>query len=469
MKIPKNTVGLIRYKKFGNKYLVTNMIGRYVFLTPTEFKKFIAGKLNKKTDLYAKLQTKGFINQDIDELINQYRQRKVFLFQGPSLHIVVVTLRCNYKCVYCQASSRDMTRKGFDMDKETAKKTVDVIFKSPSQQITIEFQGGEPLVNWPVVKFITEYAEKKNKKAEKELLITLVSNFSLMTDEKLNFLKKHHIALCTSLDGPEDLHNKNRPYPGGNSYKSTTQWIKKIKEEEKKDKNLYKVNALLTVSRYSLKYHREIIDEYLKLGFTGIHLRPLSNLGLSNKFKEQIGYSAEDFMKYWEKSLDYIIGINLKGKLFFERGTALMLRKILTDQDPNFLELRSPCGAGIGQMLYNYDGKVYTCDEARMLGEDTFLLGNVKDNSYKELVASPNIRAVCQASLLDNLACDNCVYKPYCGVCPVLNYALYGDLFPPATDDYVCKLHQGMLDYIFKKLQNEKVEKVFQKWIGLKK
>ena len=468
VKIDKSKLGFFRYKKLGKKYLLTNIVGRFAFLKPDEFKDFLEGKLDKHSVLYKDLLEKGFIKGGIneDKLSEEYHQRKNFLYHGPSLHIIVVTLRCNFKCIYCQASSTSLDKKGFDMTQETAKKVVDTIFEAPSPGITIEFQGGEPLVNWPIIQYIVKYAEEKNKKAHKDILFSLVSNLSLMTDDKYDFIKKHHISVCTSLDGPEKLHNKNRPYPGYNSYKVTTAWIQKMRKAEKKDKSLYRLSALLTVSRFSLKYPKQIVDEYLKWGFTGIHLRPLSNLGLSARFHKQIGYTVDEFLKFWKKAMDYIIKINLSGKWFFERGTAIMLEQILTDKAPNFVDLRSPCGAGIGQLLYNYNGKVYTCDEARMLGDDTFLLGNVNKDSYKDIIMSPNLKAVVQASILENLPVDYDAYEPYTGVCPVLNYAMYGDLFASTINNDVNKLHEGMLDYIFEKLEDENAKKVFDQWVG---
>jgi len=468
-----NNLGFFRYQKLGDIYLITNIVGDYSFLKPSEFRKFIKGTLNKKSKSYLMLKKKGFYKtpSSIKELITKYHQKHQFLLEGPSLHIIVVTLNCNYQCTYCQASSHYWHQKDdkkFDMDKATAKKVVDVIFHSPNNALTIEFQGGEPLVNWPVVKYIIDYAEKKNKKARKDLICTIVSNFSLMTDEIYDYCKKHMVSLCTSLDGPESIHNFNRPYPGGNSYQSTTHWIKKIKNYEKKQKNIYHSNALLTVSRKSLKYPKEIIDEYLKFGFTGIHIRPLSRLGFSSRNYDKIGYSAEEFLDFWKKTMDYIISLNKKHVFFYERGTAIILKKIFDQQDPNCLDLRSPCGAGIGQLLYNYNGKVFTCDEGRMIGDDTFVLGNVKKDNYTKLMSSDKLRAVCLSSVLENLQCDNCVYQPYCGVCPVSNYALYGNLFAPQINTYWCKLHKAMFDYVFEKLQDKKIYNIFQSWIGLK-
>ena len=257
-----------RFQKIGKKYLIINIIGNFLFLTPKEFNNFISGTIKEDSKLYQTLKEKGFLKDSMDSLVEtiiKYRRKHDFLYTGPSLHIIVISLNCNYRCVYCQASSRyykDKGRKKFDMDRATAKKVVNTIFESPAKSLTIEFQGGEPLINWPMVKFIIEYAEELNKKAHKDLLFTMVSNLSLMTDEIFAYCRKHQVALTTSLDGPEFLHNLNRPYPEVNSYQATTEWIKKIKADEKKHpRDVYYLNALLTVSRNSLKYPREIIDE----------------------------------------------------------------------------------------------------------------------------------------------------------------------------------------------------------------
>ena len=459
IKYNEEAVAFCRFKKFGSEFLITNDIGRYSFLKPGLFKKFLEGRLDQKTKTYQELKEKGFIGNALsaDYLADKYQKRNNFLFQGPSLHIVVTTLRCNHKCIYCQASSRGMEEKEYDMAFSTAKKVVDAIFCTPNPAISIEFQGGEPLANWKTVKFIVEYARKKNKKSKKKLSMPLVTNFSLMNREKYNFLVKNGVSLCTSLDGPEELHNKNRPCPGINSYQKTIQWIKKIKEE--------RLGALTTISRYSLKYPKEIVDEYLKWGFKEIHLRPLSYLGLSGKLKDSIGYSTEEFLEFWKKAMDYIIAINRRGKYFRERGSRIMLQKILTDKDPNFLDLRSPCGAGIGQLLYNYDGKVYTCDEGRMTGDDAFVIGNVKKDSYKKIVSHPTVKTLCMASLLEDLPCDKCVYKPYCGTCPVLNYAEFGNIFPQLPNSSRCQIYQGIFDYLFKKIkENDKIKAILKEW-----
>jgi len=470
IKFNSQKVGFFRYKKIkGNKYLLTNDSGEYVILRLNEFQDFLEGRIKEKNNLYPILQEQGLIRNKMNfpDLSVKYQKKNLFLWQGPSLHIIVVTLRCNHKCIYCQASSRDEKKKGYDLDIGSAKKIVDIIFKSLSKNIAIEFQGGEPLLNWPVIKFIIQYAKEKNKTEKKDLELRLVSNLSLMDEEKLEFLVNNCVTLSTSLDGPEKLHNKNRIWLQGNSYENTIKWMKKSQKIYKsKLKNKFRPGAIVTISRFSLKYPKEIVDEYIKQGIEAIFVRPLSPLGVAKEKWQQIGYSSEEYLKFYKKLLNYIISYNLKNPKtrFHENFAKIMLAKILTDYDPNYLELRSPCGAGIGQILYNYNGKIYTCDEGRMLGEETFCLGDIKKNSYKDIVSHPIVKSLCLASCLDCLTCNTCVYKPYCGICPIYNYAVSGNIFSQMPLNERCKINKGILDFIFEKIQNKRVKKIFTKW-----
>lgn len=118
------------------------------------------------------------------------------------------------------------------------------------------------------------------------------------------------------------------------------------------------------------------------------------------------------------------------GRKFAEAHASIFLAKLLGDVAPNYMELRSPCGAGVGQMAFTASGDVYTCDEGRMMaemGDESFQLGNIYENGYDSWIESPACRATCSASLLETLpTCCDCVYQPYCGVCPVVNYAMEG-------------------------------------------
>jgi len=466
---PSKDLGFFRFKKLGSQYLLTNDLGEYVFLSENNFTELVKRGGQAKIEQLKQLGEKGFLKKGLDEagFIKRYAAKNRFLRQGPSLHIIILTLRCNHKCLYCHASAENLKRTELDMNKTTAKAVVETIFNSPSQDLTIEFQGGEPLVNWPVLKFIVDYAQKKNKKAGKNLLITIVSNLSLMDKAKLDWLFKRRVIFCTSLDGPEFLHNKQRIFSDGNSYKNVAEWIRTIR---KKYQTIgYRINALTTITKHSLPFWKEIVDSYIELGLPTIFLRVLNPFGLAQKTADQIRYSPQEFIEFYRKSLDYIIELNLRGKKIREGYAVITLQKIFGDADPNFLDLRSPCGAGIGQLAYNFNGDVYTCDEGRMLnrmGDDSFKLGNVLKNSYQEIVSHQVVKSCCIASTLEGLPeCFNCAYKPYCGTCPVFNYKEQGNIFPQIPNNERCKIFKGIFDYLFEKLKNKESLKVFHNWL----
>ena len=123
------------------------------------------------------------------------------------------------------------------------------------------------------------------------------------------------------------------------------------------------------------------------------------------------------------------------------------------------MELRSPCGASIGQLAYYHNGKIYTCDEGRMLsemGNDEFCLGNVFHDSYDSLMNNSRCKITCASSVLESLPkCCDCVFQPYCGSCPVVNYALSGNIFPASANGYRCKINQGILTELFRIIRED--------------
>ena len=439
----------IRSKKIRDGFLITTDYGSWAYLTDEEYKKLKKNDL--KEPLLSLLKEKGIIlNKDsVGNVVVDYRKKCQYLFQGTSLHIVVPTLRCNIKCVYCHSTAKPSNAKGYDMDKETAKKTVGFIFQSPSTAVTIEFQGGEPLLRFDIVKYIIKYAKQLNKKYKKDLKFSLVTNLTLMNDDILDFLMKETIGICTSLDGCKLVHNKNRQ-----EYDKTVYWIKKIKKK-------YTLNAMLLVTKYSLPYPKELVDEYLKLGFKRIWIKPVNNLGYAKEKWREIGTTAEEFLTFWKKALDCLIKTNKKTFLR-ESYTRIILRKILTKECVNFTDLESPCGAAIAQLAYNYNGNIHTCDEGRLF--DIFKLGTVNDK-YKDLLTSGETASIVRASINDNPVCEICAYKPYCGLCPVCSYSETNNIITKLPNRR-CDILMGMFDYIFEKLLFSKEYKgVFFSWL----
>ena len=467
LKANESKLGNFYFKKLGNKYLITNQAGDFSIVTPQVFEKLVSGKIDRKDDEYIELKEKGFIRDRAFRwnIAEKFKSKNLFLFQGPSLFIVVLSTRCNLRCTYCHASAKDVSRTDLDMDMPTAKRVVDVIFSSPSVNIGIEFQGGEPLLNWDVLKFIVDYAIARNKLYERNLMLNLVTNMTLLNNDKLKFLLDRKVGLCTSLDGPGALHDKHR----GKNSAAIKKRLKETIRAYKSHFNKYAPAALTTVTRDSLAKYREIIDEYIELGMMGIHLRQLNPIGFAGKHLDSMSYSPEEFIEFYEKALDYIIEINKGGTYFVERTAWVFLMKIFSDYDPNFLDLRCPCGAGTGQIAFNYDGNVYTCDEGRMLammGDDLFKMGNVMDMDYDELIQSDAVKTLCLASLLEGIPkCESCAYKPYCGVCPLLNYVEEGNIFSMMPANRRHKINEAVLDMLFMRIQDESIKDIFFNWL----
>jgi len=468
-----------RFREVAGKMLITNPEGSHQLLSQEEFAQFAAGEIAPDTDLYRRLSEANFVRAEFDQQKATARlaQRKRFLHYGPNLHMIVVTLRCNETCVYCHASRADMDAVHTDMTPEIGEKTVDLIFQTTSPSVTIEFQGGEPLVNFSVVQHIIEYALKKNAEAGKQLEFTMVSNLAYMDDAKLEYLLEHKVQICTSIDGPRDLHDKQRKLPQASAYDSSVEWIAKINKayaDKGLDETLYHVEALLTTTRETLPRWKEVVDTYVSLGCRALFLRPVDPFGFAEKTRRTVEYPRAEYMEFYRSAVDYIIELNKQGTEILERYAAIFMTKILSGDDPNFLDIRSPSGAGIGGLAYNYDGKIFISDEGRMLhemGDDMFLLGDVRDSGYRAVVGHPTVRSVVIAGNRDALPdCVHCAYNPYCGTDPVHTYKLQGSIFGRMRDSPVCFVHKHIQDYLFEKLVEGDPETVdvLTKWTTIR-
>jgi uncharacterized protein len=437
-----------RSRRLGGKHFVTTDHGSHCLLSDSEFSRLkqgrIGGRLQKRLEEREIILNKG----NIQEAALLLRKRYFYLFEGASLHIVIPTLRCQMKCVYCQASSRPEGEHGQDMDRATAQKTLEFIFSTPSPRLTIEFQGGEPLLNWDIVKYIIENADKRNASAQKALSTTIVTNMAQMDREKMEYLVSNNVAVCTSLDGPKELHDANRPLTGGSNHSQVIGWIKRLQQEYRKSGREPRVSALATITRRSLEMPERIVDEYVRLGLPTIHLRPLNRLGVAQQVWGSISYSSGQYMDFWKRAVSHILKLRKRGIQITERMAGIMLHKMTCQYDPNYLDMRNPCGAAIGQLAYNHNGDIYTCDEARMIGEDTFLIGNVHRDSYQEVVTGDKACSVVSASINDQYTCDSCAYKPYCGVCPVCNFAEQGSVVARIPETMHCKIRKGQFDWV---------------------
>ncbi|MFQ5406787.1 MAG: radical SAM protein, partial [Candidatus Micrarchaeia archaeon] len=292
----------------------------------------------------------------------------------------------------------------------------------------------------------------------------IVSNFSLLNDEKLNFLVTNNFGICTSLDGPKKVHDFNRRLSSGSSYDRVVKWIGVIKNELK-----YPLNALPTVTRHSLSFPREIVDEYVRLGFDVVRARGLNNAGVASGAWRQIGYSPEKFLEFWKSVSDYCFELNCKGKAKIREGiVSLIAEKITSEKSLAYACFGAPCGAALMQAAYDHEGNVYACDEARSFEE--FKIGNFKKQSYSDVFASQTALNLVDLSSGLKGMCDACAWHPYCGPCMVCSYGSQGSVIPKLAVDHECKVRKGMVTYVFEKLVEGGADaEIMRRWITPKK
>lgn len=453
-------------------YLLANMVGDFVRLSDDEFRRFIDLQIAPGDGLYEKAYIAQLVapagqRAAYQLLAARLRSRMAFLRELTPLHLFVVTLRCEHSCPYCQVSRQSTDQQKYDMSDEIAERSLAIAFESPSQSIKIEFQGGEPLLNMPLIEKIVANAKIQAAQRSKDVEFVIASNLALLDDAILAFCKQNGVLLSTSLDGPADLHNKNRPRPGGNSHELAVAGIRRAQVTLGIDK----VGALMTTTERSLDRVEDIIEEYLRLGLDGIFLRPLSPYGFAIKTKQFRRYDAKRWLDFYSRGLNYILKVNREGRHFPEFYASLILRRMLTDRPIGYVDLRSPAGIGLGALVYNYDGRVFASDEGRMLaemGDTTFQLGDVYSNDYRSLILSDRLLQFVDASLTQCAPeCSDCIFEAHCGADPVFHHATQGDVTGIKPFSEFCARQKGIMSLLLSILETGSGDSlILHRWGG---
>jgi His-Xaa-Ser system radical SAM maturase HxsB len=448
----------LRFERLPDEqFIVSNLVGDMLLLDGDELRRLATLELDSDDDLYARAFEKLLVRRrgqrfPLQLLALRLRSRMAFLRAPTQLHILVVTLRCEHSCPYCQVSRRSADRDRYDMSTDTAVRAIDVALSSPSAHIKIEFQGGEPLLNFELIRDLVPLAKERAKAAGKEVEFVITSNLALLTDDILDFCKQHAVLLSTSLDGPADLHNHNRPRPGGNSHELAVDGIRRAQMALGRER----VGALMTTTQASMDRVEEIVDEYVRRDLDGIFLRPLSPYGFAVKTKQFFKYDSRAWLDFYERGLRYILKLNRQGHYFPEFYTALLMRRMLTDQPTGFVDLRSPAGTGLGALIYNYDGKVFAADEGRMLaemGDRTFELGDLATDTYSSIILSDKLIDMVSKSLTQCAPqCNTCAFEPHCGADPVYHHATQQDPVGIKPLSEFCARQKGVMTLLVRLL-----------------
>jgi uncharacterized protein len=463
----------LRFERLDDdKVAVANFVGDLIVIPDADLQRLATLDIVPGDGLYERAFEKLLVCRKdqraaVQLLAMRLRSRMAFLAKATALHIIVVTLRCEHSCPYCQVSRRSADVSAFDMDETTAMMALDVALSSPTPGIKIEFQGGEPLLNFPLIRTIVEAAEAQAPDRGKNVEFVIATNLALLTDDILAYCREHHILLSTSLDGPAAIHNRNRPRPGGNSHALAVSGIKRAQEALGRDR----ISALMTTTEASLDHPEAIVDEYLRHGLDGIFLRSLSPYGFAMKTRWFEKYDASRWLTFYERGLRYVLKLNREGTFFREYYASLLLQRMLTDEPIGYVDLRSPAGVGIGAMVYNYDGKVFASDEGRMLaemGDMTFQLGTLGVDDYTSLVTSEHLVDIVGGSLSQCAPqCSSCAYEPLCGADPVYHHATQGDIVGLKPLSGFCSRQKGILKLIVGIMAEDGQDAaVLRSWIG---
>ncbi|NTU53318.1 MAG: SPASM domain-containing protein [Chlorobiaceae bacterium] len=428
------------------KVLLTAVHGAWAIIGRRQFANLDKRRAGKK--LLRELEEKGLIHTvansgDLEKRLGRWKSTSMC---GTTLHIVVATRRCNLQCDYCHASASGADSSGEDLAPEMGRRITDFILATPASQLTIEFQGGEPFLNFAAIRDVIEYAEAQAPKVGKKVAFAIVSNFTLLSPDILSFVEQHDISLCTSVDGPPALHDLHRHFPSG---KGSHDLVRS--NLELAAGRLKSIGVLTVLSNQSLKHYREIIDMYVQMGRDELCVNPVQQIGHARDHWDSLGIEEnDDFLAVYRDILDYTFELLKGGTFIMDRMFLLALSKVTHDVDVSYMDFRSPCGAVIGQLVYDINGDIYPCDEARTFPE--LKIGHVLEDTYEDILGSSSSMSVFEASLHTDPLCEDCAYKPYCGICPVVSYAESGSLRLPASQDPRCHFSLFLFDYLFNKL-----------------
>lgn len=437
--------------------LAVSQSGDHVFLSATEAD--LLSRCPHKLPLArrAEFQSKFFLGDRGARGFNRLLASRLLtkcetVLNGPSLHIIVTTLQCGHTCRYCQVS-RSLDDAGYTISQEDLAAACDSIFQSPAETLTVEFQGGDPLLRFDLITSAIERIKSRNRSEGKQIRFVVASTLHQLDDDSCAFLKAHGVYLSSSIDGPAPLHNRNRPTPTLDAYERTVAGIQKARALISPDA----VSALMTTTRDSLAFAEEIVDEYVRLGFDEIFIRPLSNYGFARKNRGRLAYSVAEFCAFYERAFDRVLYWNRKGVQLREVAASIALNKVLSPFDAGYVDLQSPTGAGLAVLLYNYDGYVYPSDEARMLaesGDKSLRLGRIGD-SIDKLLATDLQQELIRSSISHAVdGCRDCAYNRYCGPDPISSYNQWASFSVPVHLTEHCHRQMGLFDFLFYRLRD---------------
>ena len=337
---------------------------------------------------------------------------------------------CNLACQYCFAEEGEYHGRRALMSFEVGKKALDFLIANSGNRrnLEVDFFGGEPLMNWQVVKDLVAYGREQEKLHDKKFRFTLTTNGVLLNDEVMEFCNREMGNVVLSIDGRKEVHDKMRPFrKGAGSYDLIVPKFQQFAESRHQDK--YYVRG--TFTHYNLDFSEDVLH-LADLGFKQISVEPVVA-----EPKEPYAIREEDLPKLFEE---------------YDKLAVEMIRRHKSGEDFNFFHFMidleggpcvakrlSGCGSGTEYLAVPPWGDFYPCHQ--FVGNEKFLLGNVDEG-----ILNTDIRDEFKCcNVYAKEKCRKCFARFYCsGGCAANAYNFSGDIC--GAYDIGCELQKKRIE-----------------------
>lgn len=367
---------------------------------------------------------------------------------NPNCYIKAMCLHvshdCNLRCNYCFASQGDFQGERMMMDLETGKQALDFLLENSGNRrnLEVDFFGGEPMMNFDVVKELVAYGRRREKEYNKHFRFTMTTNGVLLNDENIEYLNREMENVVLSLDGRKDINDHMRPTVSGKgSFDLIVPKFKKL-VEGRGDKDYY---IRGTFTNHNLDFSKDVLL-YHELGFKNTSMEPVvtdpneeyaireEHLGAILKEYEKL---SESYLRIRKEDPDF---------LFFHYMIDLT-------GGPCAYKKSIGCGAGSEYVAVTPTGDIYPCHQ--FVGEEDFLLGNVTLGIVNRKLQE---KFHC-ADVFHKKACTECWAKYFCsGGCHANAYHNNGDIYRPFSIG--CEMEKKRLECALTVYANEASEMV---------
>lgn len=321
---------------------------------------------------------------------------------------------CNLACRYCFAEEGEYHGRRAMMSYEVGKKALDFLIANSGKRknLEVDFFGGEPLMNWQVVKDLVAYGRSQEEIHNKKFRFTLTTNGVLLNDEVMEFANKEMSNVVLSIDGRKEVHDYMRPFrKGQGSYDLIVPKFQKLAES--RNQTDYYVRG--TFTRHNTDFSKDVLH-MADLGFKQISVEPVVAPP-----EEDYAIREEDLPKIFEE---------------YDELAKEMVARYKTDKDFNFFHFMidltggpcvakrlSGCGSGTEYLAVTPWGDLYPCHQ--FVGNEDFLLGNVDDGIVKPEIC----REFKACNVYAKEKCKKCFAKFYCsGGCAANSYNFHGSI-----------------------------------------